>query len=171
MSKRSLFTAVVVLLCASMARADLSNKDKKFVENAAAGGIAEVNLGKFATEKASNQEVKDFGQKMVDDHTKANQDLMDFAKSKGVDLKDGEEKGTKQAQNQSAKLGKKQGADFDKEYMDLMVKDHEKDVKEFEDASKDAQDADLKAWAAKTLPTLQMHLQMAKDIQGKVKGK
>jgi putative membrane protein len=165
------FLVAVVFAFASVAHADLSNKDKKFVENAAAGGIMEVNLGKLATEKASNQEVKDFGQKMVDDHTKANQELMDFAKSKGVDLKDGEEKGTKEAQKSSAKLAKHSGADFDHEYMEDMVSDHEKDVKEFEKASKNADDVDLKAWAAKTLPTLQMHLQMAKDIQAKVKGK
>jgi|SRR5581483_7110222 len=167
--KRASLLVAVAFLCASVARADVSSKDKKFIENAAAGGIVEVNLGKLASEKASMDDVKQFGQKMVDDHTKASEELKQLAQSKSVDLKDGEENGTKEAQKTSVKLSKNNGAAFDKAYIDDMVDDHEKDVKEFEKASKDAEDADVKAWAAKTLPTLQMHLQMAKDLQEKLK--
>jgi putative membrane protein len=78
------------------------------------------------------------------------------------------EAATKKTDAAKKKLEDKSGADFDKAYMDMMVKDHEKDVKEFEEASKDAEDSDLKAWAAKTLPTLQHHLEMAKDTKSKL---
>lgn len=175
MQKRSisLFAAslLAALVCVPSARADLSSKDKKFVEKAAAGGTMEVTVGKLAAEKATMDDVKKFGQQMVDDHSKANKELKEFAQSKDAakDLQDGEDKGTKEAQNASVKLSKNNGAAFDKAYIDDMVEDHEKDVKEFDDASKNCEDADLKAWAAKTLPTLQMHLQMAKDLQEKLK--
>jgi putative membrane protein len=170
--KRSFLIAVatiVALVGIPSVRADMSHKDKKFMEKAAAGGTMEVTVGKLASEQASMDDVKKFGQMMVDDHSKANKELGDFARSKGVDLKDGMEKGTKDAQKMSVKLEKKKGSDFDKEYIHEMVEDHEDDVKAFEDASKDCDDADLKAWADKMLPTLKQHLQMAKDLQAKMK--
>jgi putative membrane protein len=147
----------------------MSAKDTKFIENAAAGGQMEVDLGKNAVEKGSSDDVKKFGQTMVDDHSKANDELKQLASQKGVDLTKSMDKAMKKSEKQIEKLNKDTGEAFDKAYMDGMVKDHEKDVKEFEEASKDADDADLKAWAGKTLPTLQSHLQTAKDIQGKMK--
>lgn len=147
----------------------LSSKDQKFIENAAAGGQMEVDLGKLAADKASSDDVKKFGQQMADDHSKANDELKQLASQKGVDLTKAMDGATKKSQKASDKLSKSSGDAFDKAYMSMMVKDHEKDVKEFEEASKDADDADLKAWAGKTLPTLQHHLEMAKDIDGKLK--
>jgi putative membrane protein len=144
----------------------VSSADQEFMTKAAIGGMAEVNLGNVAAQKGTNADVKAFGNQMVTDHSKANDELKALAAQKGVTLPadvDAEQK--KKADEVSAKSGK----DFDKAYMADMVEDHEKDVKEFEKASKDAQDPDLKAWAAKTLPTLQHHLQMAKDTKGKVK--
>src|SRR6266487_3844131 len=115
----------------------LSSKDTKFIENAAAGGQMEVDLGKNAAEKGSSDDVKKFGQTMVDDHSKANDELKQLASQKGVDLSKAMDKAMKKSQKQIDKMNKETGEAFDKAYMDDMVKDHEKDVKEFEDASKD----------------------------------
>ena len=161
--------ALVSTIRAAEGDKKLASKDEKFIRNAATGGEMEVALGKLAAGKATNEEVKNFGQKMVDDHSKANDELKDLAKTKGVDLKKAEDKAIKDESKEEGSLSKKEGADFDKAYMKMMVKDHEDDVKEFEKASKDCEDSDVKAWAAKTLPTLQSHLSMAKEIQGKLK--
>lgn len=144
----------------------LSEKDKEFVMKAAQGGMAEVSGGQTAATQAANADVKAFGNQMVTDHSKANDELKQLATTKGLALPadtDDEHK------KKLAEMAKKTGADFDKAYMKDMVEDHEKDVKEFENASKNAQDPDLKAWAAKTLPTLQHHLEMAKATNAKVK--
>jgi len=174
--KRALCLAAVALLVLCVipnSRAadekKLSSKDQKFVENAATGGQMEVDLGKLAADKASSDDVKKFGQQMADDHSKANDELKQLASQKGVDLTKALDTASKKTQKMSDKLGKESGDAFDKAYMSAMVKDHEKDVKEFEEASKGADDADVKAWAEKTLPTLQKHLDMAKDIDGKLK--
>ena len=164
----ALFVSLSPMSRAADEKKELSSKDMKFVKNAATGGEMEVALGKLAAGKATSDDVKKFGQQMVDDHSKANDELKDLAKTKSVDLKDAQDKAIKMEQKAEAKLSKKEGGAFDKAYMDDMVKDHEKDVKEFEDASKNCDDADLKSWAGKTLPTLQHHLEMAKDIQSKL---
>jgi putative membrane protein len=148
--------------------AELSANDKKFATNAATGGEMEVSLGKFAAGKASSDDVKKFAQQMVDDHSKANDELKSLAQSKNLDLSKAKDKADKKSETEQGKLGKKEGPEFDKAYMDMMVKDHEKDVKEFEEASKTCEDSDLKAFAAKALPTLQHHLEMAKDIHSKL---
>jgi putative membrane protein len=151
-------------------KSKLASADHKFVMNAATGGELEVTLGKLAAEKGTSDDVKKFGQMMVDDHTKANDELKTLASSKGVDLTKAQDKAQKQGQKMSDTLSKKSGADFDKAYIDDMVKDHEKDVKEFKTASESAKDEDVKAFAGKTLPTLQHHLDQAKEIQSKLKG-
>jgi putative membrane protein len=139
----------------------LSAADKKFVREAAQGGLAEVELGKLATEKASNDEVKKFGQHMVDDHTKAGDELKEVASSKGIQI----------AQQLSAKdkltkerLSKLSGEQFDKAYMADMVKDHTQDVADFERESRSGVNPDVKDFAAKTLPTLKDHLRQAREI-------
>ena len=134
---------------------------KHFMEKAAQGGLAEVELGQLAQQNGSSQEVKDFGQRMVDDHTKANDQLKQLASQKGVGLPSGLD-----AKDQATKdkLSKLQGAAFDKAYMNDMVMDHKKDVAEFKHESTAAHDSDLKSWAGETLPTLQSHLQMAEKL-------
>ncbi len=167
----ALFSGALLLVVVPLARAAddvMSSKDTKFIMAAVAGGETEVSLGKLAATKATNDDVKSFGQKMVDDHTEANDELKDLAKSKNVDIKKGEDKAIKMEQKENDSLAKKNGADFDKAYVDMMVKDHEKDVKDFKAAAESSDDADLKAWAAKTLPTLEGHLQMVKDLQAKI---
>jgi len=144
----------------------LDPADKDFVMKAAQGGMAEVMLGQMASTKATSPDVKNFGNRMVSDHGKANDELKQLAQNKGMALPADTDQEHKDAAD---KLSKASGKDFDKAYISNMVEDHEKDVKEFEKASKDAKDPDLKAWASKTLPTLQDHLKMAKDTKAKLK--
>ena len=144
----------------------LSDADKDFVMKAAQGGMAEVTTGQLAASKAANADVKAFGNRMVNDHGKANDELKQLATNKGLSLPaDTDADHKKKADELSAKSGKA----FDKAYMDAMVKDHEHDVAEFDKESKSAQDPDLKNWVTKTLPTLQDHLKMAKQTAAKVK--
>jgi putative membrane protein len=139
--------------------------DLAFMNDAAPGGMAEVELGKMAASKAQNAEVKAFGQKMVEDHTKAGEELKQLAAQKKVMLPPDVLPAHKQLME---KLSKLSGAEFDKEYVAAMVADHEKDVAAFENVSKTAADADVKAFATKTLPTLKMHLEMIKAMAGKM---
>jgi putative membrane protein len=140
--------------------------DAKFAVAAANGGMAEVELGKLAQEKAVNSKVKDFGAMMVSDHSKANAEMMALAKSKGITLPAAIDKDEQKLKDD---LSAKSGADFDKAYVSNMIDDHKTDIKEFEDASKNCKDADLKAFAVKTLPTLRMHLDAIQKIHDSMK--
>ena len=139
--------------------------DLAFMNDAAPGGMAEVELGKMAASKAQNAEIKAFGQKMIEDHSKAGEELKQLAAQKKVMLPPDVLPAHKQLME---KLSKLSGADFDKEYVAAMVEAHEKDVAAFENVSKTAADADVKAFATKTLPTLKMHLEMIKAMAGKM---
>ncbi len=148
-------------------RGQLSSQDYKFVTDAAQGGMMEVTLGQLAAQKAADPAVRDFGQRMVQDHQKANEQLMEIVSQKGATLPanaEGKEQGTMEH------LKSLSGTDFDKAYIKHMVSDHKKDVKEFEKAAQKSQDPDLKAFANKTLPVLQEHLSMAESVKGKVAG-
>jgi putative membrane protein len=146
----------------------LSAADQEFMTKAAQGGKMEVQLGQLATQKAANEDVKQFGQRMVDDHSRANEELMRLASQHNVTLP---ERVSAEGQKSYDHLSKLSGAAFDREYMSHMVKDHTKDVAEFEKASTQAANADLKSFAAGTLPTLREHLKMARETAGKVKAK
>jgi putative membrane protein len=141
--------------------------DQKFAENAAAGSAAEIQLGQLAADKATNDKVKQFGQRMVTDHTKASSELKTLAAKKGMTIPDSP-KGKDKAKFE--KLSKMSGPAFDKAYMQDMVKDHQKDVAEFQKEANSGSDPDLKAWAATTLPVLQEHLRMAKETLSAVNG-
>jgi len=145
----------------------MNDADKKFVTDAAQGGMAEVKLGQLAADKASDPDVKSFGQKMVEDHGKANDQLKMLATQKNLAMPSDLGK----HQKTYDKLSKLQGADFDKAYVKEMVDDHKKDVKEFQKEAERGQDHDVKKWAAETLPTLQMHLTMIQDIDKRMNGK
>ena len=140
-------------------------KETKFVNHAAQAGMAEVKLGNLALEKSTSEDVKKFAQMMVDDHTKANDELKSMAQSKSIDLPTDIGK----HQKDYDKLSKLSGSDFDREYVDGMVKGHKEVVSMFEKEATKGDDADTKAWAAKTLPTLQMHLKHAQDLQKMMK--
>jgi putative membrane protein len=139
--------------------------DQKFAMEAAMGGMEEVEMGRVAAQKGASDEVRQFGQRMVDDHSKANQDLMQVASGKGMTLPTG--MGSKQ-QADMQKLSGLSGDKFDKEYVKMMVKDHKKDVAEFQKESTGGMDADIKGFASRTLPTLQEHLQMIQRINDKM---
>lgn len=141
--------------------------DQAFVREAAIGGMAEVDLGQLAAAKAENPDVKQFGQRMVDDHGKANSELKNWASQKNVTLPNALDAKHKA---EHEKLEKLSGAAFDRAYMASMVADHNKDVAAFMRESKSAKDPDLRVWAGKTLPTLQEHQKMAKAINAKVGG-
>jgi putative membrane protein len=146
-------------------QAKLASADRDFVLTAAKGGMAEVALGELAGMNAKNDAVKRFGQRMVADHGKANQALADLAQDKGVELPKDVDRAHKGVQDRLAKL---QGDAFDRAYVEEMVKDHRKDVKEFERASTSAKDPAVKAWAGKTLPTLREHLREVENLSAKV---
>jgi len=151
----------------SKAASGLAAADQAFAKQAAAGGMAEVDLGKLAATKATNADVKQFGQRMVDDHGKANDELKSWASQKNVNLPSDLDAKHKA---EHARLEKLSGEAFDRAYMTSMVADHNKDVADFQRESKAAKDPDLKAWATKTLPTLQDHQKSAKEISAKVHG-
>jgi putative membrane protein len=151
----------------SSSSANLSSGDRKFVEKAAVDGMAEVEMGKLATSKATDPQVKQFAQRMVTDHSKANDELKSVAGGKGIQLASGPDK---KHQKDMDEMSKKDAKKFDHEYMEMMVKEHKKDVSEFEKQSKSAKDPDIKAFAAKTLPTLKEHLQMAQSTMSALKG-
>jgi putative membrane protein len=137
--------------------------DHKFMAKAAQGGMAEVELGQLAEQNAQSSEVKSFGKRMVDDHSKANDQLKQLASQKGVALPT-----TLDAKDQAQKdrLSKLHGEAFDKAYMHDMVMDHKKDVAEFKHEATSAHDPDLKNFAQQTVPTLESHLQEAEKIAG-----
>lgn len=140
--------------------------DAKFVTTAANDGMAEVDAGKIAQERALGTRVKSFAAMMIADHTKAGDELAAIAKTKNITLPSAP---NEDAQKMAADLSKKSHSDFDKAYVNAMVDGHKKAVKLFEDAIKNLKDPDLKAFATKTLPTLQMHLQEIKSIHDNMK--
>ncbi len=148
-------------------RGQLSAKDFKFVTDACAGGMMEVDQGQLAAQKAENQSVRDFGKRMVADHQKANEELKQLLTQKGVTLPDPPAKTEEKTLEHLRGLS---GADFDKAYIKGMVSDHKKDVKEFQTESEKAGDADLKNWVAKTLPTIQEHLRLAQSVEADLTG-
>ncbi len=144
----------------------LSSGDKRFVDKAAQGGMAEVELGTLASQKAESPQVKQFGERMVKDHGAANDKLKQIASEKGVTPPSSMDSATKREYD---KLSKLSGARFDREYMSHMVSDHEKDIKEFKSEDKSAKDSDVKAFVQNTLPTLEEHLKLAKSAEAATK--
>ena len=176
MSKYLLAIGIIAMAClmalsAKVKAADddkLVASDANFITEAASGGMMEVQFGQAIADKTSNADVKQFAQRMVTDHTKANDELKTLAQQKNVTLAN--ELDPKH-QKMVDKVTSKSGTELDKAYMQMMVKDHQKDVKEFQKAANDAKDADVKAFASKTLPTLLEHLQMAQNINKSLGGK
>jgi putative membrane protein len=145
----------------------MRSSDTTFAIAAARGGIAEVETGKLAADKASSPDVKAFGQQMVDDHGKANEQLKSVAEKENLTLP------TSMNAKQQAMydmLKTKTGADFDKAYVSAMVKDHTEDVKEFKKEADRGKDEQIKGFASETLPVIQGHLEKIKAIQSKMGG-
>jgi putative membrane protein len=139
--------------------------DRKFVMEAAMGGMAEVELGRVAVEKGHSDAVKQFGQRMVDDHSAANTELMNIVSGKAVKPPTALDAKHKAMMTRFSRLS---GTAFDRAYARDMINDHVKDVGLFKREAASGRDADLKAFAAKTLPTLQEHLRMARELPSKI---
>ena len=141
----------------------LSSEDKEFISQAAQNGHAELDTSKLAMEKASDPKVKEFAKMMIEDHTKANEELKALASSKGVEAPD--DPSLLQRGKSKLMLSTADGADFDRRYAESMGVDaHKETIELFEKAAGSAEDADVKAFAKKTLPKLQEHLKMAQEL-------
>ena len=132
----------------------LSAKDKTFMKKAAKGGMMEVAMGKLAEKNAQSDDVKSFGKRMVTDHSKANDELKSIASKKGVQLP---------SKEHTSKWT------TDKAYINTMVKNHEKDLAEFKEEANSGNDPDVKKFADDTAKVIQEHLDLVKEIQGKLK--
>lgn len=139
--------------------------DDAFVKKANQGGLAEVKMGELAQQRAQNPEVKEFAQHLVSEHQQANTELQQLAQTKGMKVET--EVGGKHKQTID-RLEKANGQEFDKKFMQAVVKEHKNDIKEFKKQAEKGKDADVKNWAQKTLPALEKHLQMAQQLEQKV---
>ncbi len=139
----------------------LNSADEKFIQEEAAAGVALVKLAELGAKRASRADVKDFAGMIVADHTKANAELATLAGSKSVELSS--EVDSKHADTYD-ELETENEKDFDKEFLSVIVSGHKKCVKNFEDAAEDAEDSEVKLWAAKMLPALKSHLQKAEEL-------
>jgi putative membrane protein len=170
--RKTISTAVVLMAFAAPATfaqqanaTAASSADQSFVKEAAMGGMAEVELGRLASEKAASEKVKSFGQKMATDHGAANEQLKSLASTKRIALSSEVDQTHKARYDQLKRLS---GTAFDRAYVTSMLADHEKDVAAFQREANSGQDADIKAWAGKTLPTLQEHLKMVRELERQV---
>jgi putative membrane protein len=143
---------------AAKAAKPLSAKDKKFLVDAASSGGWEIATGRVAEQKAQSSATKEIAARMIADHSKTNKELVDLGNKKGLGISTDAVK----AQHIAAE-------DFDKKYLNLVVQDHQEESSAFEKEAKSGDDADIKKWAAKTLPTIKQHLAVAKDALSKVK--
>src|SRR3954468_10196010 len=149
---------VVALLGAVPALAAVAGTDKTFATEAAHGGLAEVQMGQLALQKATSPQVKEFAQRMVTDHSQANQNLMQLGKSENLNLPTQLDPKHK---SEMDRLSAMSGTAFDAAYMQQMVQDHQKTVADFQKQAQSGVDPSLKSFAQKHLPLLQQHLQMA----------
>jgi len=143
-----------------------STSDEDFLVKAIASGVGEVQFSKLAEKNASNPDVKEFASRMVKDHSDANKHLLENAKGLKVAVVTGLDKDRRATYTS---LGKLKGDDFDREYMRIMVDDHEKAVQLFEDFSTSGKKEELRDFAKKTLPTLKHHLEDARKVAAKLK--
>ena len=161
----TLFAAGLLVVTGPAAAQVLNNADQEFVKKAAIGGMAEVELGRVAMQRAARPAVRSFGERMVADHGRGNTELAALERSKGMDVSTTLDT-THQAMRD--RLSGLSGADFDRAYMSEMVRDHTEDVALFESAAQTASDADVKAFAARSLPMLRDHLALARQINSDV---
>lgn len=145
----------------------LAQSDVSFLHKAARGGRMEVELGRMAVERAGSEDVRRFGERMIRDHSRANDNLVDLADRKALTLP--RELAAEQ-QDMIRHLTELRGVDFDRAYMRHMVEDHEQDVALFRRMADDAADPDVRAFAAQTLPVLEEHLRLAREIHGRLGG-
>ncbi len=140
----------------------ISRTDRRFIEDVAGSGMFEVQAAQLAATRATDPAVKDYASMMADHHSEANRELMQLASSKGLELPPAPPRAMRREIEQ---LGKKTGAEFDQEFVrKIGVREHQKDIKKFQEASKEVKDPQLKAWIDKTLPSLEQHLAQAEKL-------
>lgn len=173
MKTQSMLLLAAAFLCAatpSFVKAEdakktsLNTADENFVKMAAQSGMAEVKISELGVQKAQRPEVKELAEMMVKDHTAVNTELKGLAKTKGVELSAVVDADTA---DKFKDLEKQSGADFDKEFLAALEKNHKDTIAAFEDAEKDSKDNDLTLWVTKTLPSLRGHLDKVKGLQAK----
>ena len=163
---RALGVAAILGFMAQPALAQaVPQQDQEFAQEAAEGGLMEVQLGQLAQQQAKDEQVAEFGQRMVQDHGQANKKLIAIAEQKAIQLP---QELPHDAQQKFDEMQQLSGAEFDQAYMDEMVKDHEKDIAAFEQQAQAGQDPELRAFAEEALPTLREHLELAKEIQSQI---
>jgi putative membrane protein len=139
----------------------LSTSDASFMTTAARGGMAEVELGRLAERSGRSTAVKRFGQRMVNDHSRANQEMMALAQQKQITPPSGIGAEYQQTYDNLAKL---RGSAFDRAYAQAMVRDHQEDLRAYENEAQSGTDSDVRALAARSVPMLQEHLRMAQQL-------
>ncbi len=170
MMKRVLCCALLAGACGVLtARAEETKplSDAQFVMKASAAGLAEVNMGELAQKQAANPAVKKFAERMIQDHTKANKELIALANKQGLRVAPTMDAKHRELSTTMLRLS---AAAFDRAYMDHQLKDHKMVIAMFEQESKDGKDEAVRAWAKKTLPTLREHEKLAKETEGKLGG-
>ncbi len=140
----------------------LSSHDTTFVNQAAEHGQAEVRLGQLFVQNAQNQSLKDYGQRLIDDHNRLNQQLTQLATQKGVTVPTAVDMHRQRELDHLASLS---GKDFDEKALKDSIRDHERDIRTFQDAAQNSQDPDVKAFAQQALPILQDHLNQARQLE------
>lgn len=152
----------VLVAARTLSAPHLDEVDSQFANKAAAGGMSEIKLGQLAVDKGRNSAVKEFGQRMVTDHAKTNEELKKIASRTNIALPD-----TMTASDQSLydRLSQLSGSAFDRAYARAMVKDHEDDVAAFQRESMEGKNTAVKEFATQTVPTLKSHLQQAREMQ------
>jgi putative membrane protein len=145
--------------------AALTSSEKEFMANAARGGMMEVQLGNLAAQKASSNDVKQFGERLATDHSQLGQKLQQLASNLNITLP---QELTPEQQTAVSRLEKLSGKAFDHEYLKSMINDHVKDISEFERALAQATNADIKQFVSEALPVLKDHLKMARELAGKL---
>lgn len=160
--------ALSLLAHAPRARAQggLSSAEQKFVMTAAADGALEVELGRLASQRAASDDVRRFGARMLEDHSKAGDELRQLAASKGLRVPGGLDQKQRAVVSRLASLS---GAAFDREYVKLMLKEHKQAVSLFQKQAGQGRDAQVRAFASRMLPALQTHLSMIQDISNEMK--
>jgi putative membrane protein len=138
-----------------------SQMDKAFVQKAMQGGLAEVQLGQIALQKSNNEQVKQFAQRMVDDHGKLNEQMKPIAQQLGVSVP---QQPSKKDSKNIAKMQALSGTDFDQAYIKDMVKDHKQDLSEFQTEASNAQDPNVKSAATEGSKVIAQHLQMIQQL-------
>jgi putative membrane protein len=141
--------------------AALSMGERNFVQDQLKDGTREVELGQLAEKNAASPDVKQFAQMMVTDHTRAGQKLETIAQRDNVEV----DKSDNDTRDDVEKLSKLSGREFDKEYIDMMVKDHKDAVDALQDQAENADHPEVKTWAAETLPRIKHHLEVAQQLQ------